>query len=123
MSDIPKKFKDAEALAKAYESLEKDYTRKCQELKQLKKEAGIEPEAEILYFKVVYTDRALNEIVKTIPAAPWSDILPLAFSAKYKKAEWKLRSIQAVWSDLNPLPRQEPFDREKWLEEVDIDEE
>ena len=121
MSNIPAKFKDAEALAKAYESLEKEYTKKCQECNRLKKEAGIEPEEKILYFKVVYTDRALNEIVKTIPAAPWADIIPLAFSAKYKKAEWKLRSIQAVWSDLNPLSKQEPFDREKFWKEAEID--
>lgn len=65
----------------------------------------------ILYFKVTYTDRALNEIVKTIPAAPWADILPLAFSAKYKEAEWKLRSIQAVWNDAyDPIRRDDRFE-------------
>lgn len=37
MSDIPAKFKDVDALVKAYNALEANYTRKCQELKRLRK--------------------------------------------------------------------------------------
>lgn len=37
---LPSKFKNAEALLEAYQSLEKDYTKKCQRLKELERKLG-----------------------------------------------------------------------------------
>ena len=52
---IPAKFKDADALVKAYKSLEADYTRKCQKLKELQdKMSSGEGEADTYHLETVY---------------------------------------------------------------------
>lgn len=69
-------------------------------------------------FKVTYQDRALNKHTALIEVGTWRHIIPTAFSVQYKKAEWKLLKIECV-SEGAP-DKGEPFDREKWWEEVDI---
>lgn len=45
-------------------------------------------------FKVTYQDRALNQRIIEIEAPSWSDIVPMAFSFMYKRAEEKLIAIE-----------------------------
>lgn len=72
MSDIPSKFKDVSALVEAYECLEKDYTRKCQQLNKLKKAARHEVDTvevrsvKIIPCNLIHLSNDADAIVKDV---------------------------------------------------------